>query len=51
MRTVKFDTQDGLFEGDLFLYMHNTEDLHNLIRQLSKLRGIDSVTRVENLNE
>lgn len=51
MRTVKFDTHEGLFEGDLFLYMHNTEDLNNLIRQLSKLKGIDSVTRVENMNE
>jgi GTP pyrophosphokinase len=51
MRSVKFDTHDGLFEGDLFLYMHNAEDLNNLIKQLSKLKGIDSVTRVENLNE
>lgn len=51
MRSVKFDTHDGLFEGDLFLYMHSTDDLNNLIRQLSKLKGLDSVTRIENLNE
>lgn len=51
MRSVKFDTRDGLFEGDLFLYIHNTEDLSTLIRELGKIKGIDKVTRVENLND
>ncbi len=51
MRSVKFDTRDGLFEGDLFLYIHNTEDLQTLIGELGKIKGIDKVTRVENLND
>ena len=51
MRSVKFDTHDGIFEGDLYLYIHNTEDLQHLILQLRKIKGIEKVTRVENLNE
>ncbi len=51
MRSVKFDTHEGIFKGDLFLYIHNAEDLHNLIVRLEKIKGIDNVTRDENLND
>ena len=51
MRSVKFDTHDGLFEGDLFLYIHSADDLNVLIGELGKIKGIDKVTRVENLND
>lgn len=49
MRSIKFDTTEGIFEGELFLYIHNAEDLNNLISQLQKIKGIDNVSRVENL--
>ncbi len=49
MRSVKFDTNEGIFEGDLFLYIHNADDLNNLIASLNKIKGIDTVSRVENL--
>lgn len=51
MRSVKFDTHDGIFSGDLFLYIHNAEDLKELIIRLKTIKGIENVTRVENLNE
>jgi GTP diphosphokinase / guanosine-3',5'-bis(diphosphate) 3'-diphosphatase len=51
MRSVKFDTHDGIFSGDLFLYIHNADDLKELISRLKSLKGIENVTRVENLNE
>ena len=51
MRSVKFDTHDGIFMGDLFLYIHNTNDLENLINKLRTIKGIDSVNRVENLED
>ena len=51
MRSVKFDTHEGIFTGDLFLYLHNMEDLTNLIERLRKIKGIDSVLRNENLND
>ena len=51
MRSVKFDTHEGIFEGALFLYIHNTDDLTNLIASLQKIKGIDNVSRVEELND
>jgi len=51
MRSVKFDTHDGIFKGDLFLYIHNADDLQDLITRLKTIKGIENVTRVENLNE
>lgn len=49
MRSVQFDTHEGIFEGDLFLYIHNSDDLHHLIARLEKIKGIDRVSRDENL--
>ncbi|PIF06251.1 MAG: GTP pyrophosphokinase [Draconibacterium sp.] len=49
MRSVQFDTNEGIFKGDLFLYIHNTEDLNNLISQLKKIKGIDNVSRIKDL--
>ncbi len=51
MRSVKFDTHEGIFEGDLFIYIHSAEDLGHLISRLEKIRGIDKVFRDENLND
>jgi len=51
MRSVQFDTNDGIFKGELFLYIHNTEDLNNLITQLKKIKGIVNVSRIKSLND
>ena len=51
MRSVQFDTNDGIFRGELFLYIHNTEDLNNLIAQLKKIKGIENVSRIKRLND
>jgi GTP pyrophosphokinase len=51
MRSVQFETNDGIFKGDLFLYIHNTDDLNNLISQLKKIKGIENVSRIENLHD
>jgi GTP pyrophosphokinase len=51
MRSLKFETHDGIFKGDLFLYIHNAEDLTKLITRLKTIKGIDTVARVEDLSE
>ncbi|MBN2775068.1 MAG: bifunctional (p)ppGpp synthetase/guanosine-3',5'-bis(diphosphate) 3'-pyrophosphohydrolase, partial [Prolixibacteraceae bacterium] len=51
MRTVKFDTHDGIFEGDLYIYIHNAQDLQKLISELNKLKGINKIERVEHISE
>ena len=50
MRTVMFDTHDGIFEGDLFIYIHNVDDLNVLISRLMKIKGIDSIERIEKID-
>jgi GTP pyrophosphokinase len=49
MRTVHFDTHDGIFEGDLYLYIHSVQDLNELIARLMKIKGIDTVERIEKI--
>lgn len=51
MRSLKLDAHEGIFKGDLFLYIHNADDLHLLISRLAKVKGIERVSRDENLNE
>jgi GTP pyrophosphokinase len=47
IRTFNFDVHDGIFEGKISLYVHNTSDLNTLILNLSKIKGIDKVKREE----
>jgi GTP pyrophosphokinase len=47
MRAINFESHDGVFEGLIDVYVHNTNDLNNLIMNLSKIKGISSVARQE----
>lgn len=51
MRSITLDTHDGIFEGSLELYIHNTGDLNNLIAKLMKIKGMESVERIDSLDE
>lgn len=51
IRKLGIESHDGIFEGFVELYVHNTSDLTLLIDQLSKVKGLDSVKRIENLSE
>jgi GTP pyrophosphokinase len=51
MRSLHFESHDGVFEGLIHLYVHNTEDLNNLIVKLIKIKGLDNVKRIENIEE
>ena len=51
MRTVHFETKDGIFEGMIHLYVHNTADLNNLMMKIASLKGVENVSRVENLDD
>ncbi len=47
MRTVRFDTDEGVFTGTIDLYIHNTADLDNIIEELGKIKGTEIVERIE----
>ena len=50
IRKINFETHDGIFEGFIELYVHNTEDLETMIQKLQNIKGLESVIRV-NLKE
>ncbi len=47
IRTINLHGHDGVFEGTIDLYVHNTSDLNNLIMNLIKIKGVESVHRVD----
>ncbi len=47
MRTINLHGHDGVFEGNIDLYVHNINDLNNLILNLMKVKGIEKVYRIE----
>ncbi|MTI32215.1 RelA/SpoT family protein, partial [Xanthovirga aplysinae] len=40
MRTITVDTQDGIFEGHIMLYVQDTQHLDTLIQKLNNVDGI-----------
>lgn len=51
IRKIFIETHDGIFEGELELYVHNVTDLNNLIMNISKLKGVNSVKRSEEISK
>lgn len=47
IKSLQFDTNNGIFEGTIYIYVHNTENLSNLISNLMKIKGMDTVKRVD----
>jgi GTP pyrophosphokinase len=51
IRTFNMSSHDGIFEGAIELYVHDTNDLDNLIKRLRGLKGVESVKRMEILDQ
>lgn len=47
IRNINLQSHDGIWEGTIELYVHNTKDLNLLIMNLVKIKGVESVNRVE----
>ena len=45
LRSISIDATDGLFSGILTLMADSTEGVEALIRKISAVRGVKSVTR------
>ncbi len=48
MRSLSIDSRDGIFEGTIMVYVHDREELNNLVNKISGLDGIQKVERLEN---
>lgn len=47
MRSINFDTDDGIFEGTIMIYVHDTKHLNHLMENLRKVNGVNKVERID----
>ena len=46
-RSINVESHDGIWEGTIAIYVHDTKDLNNLMMNLGKIKGVNSVKRAE----
>jgi GTP pyrophosphokinase len=44
---ITIESKEGVFEGSIKLFVHDKEELDELVRRLKNLQGIQSVDRFE----
>lgn len=47
MRSITIDTKDGVFEGNIKLYVHDTGHLETLMKKLERIAGVFEVVRFD----
>lgn len=47
MRSISFDSNDGIFEGTIMLYVHDTKHLTKLMKKIKSVEGVISVNRID----
>jgi len=47
MRSISIESNDGIFEGSIMLFVHDTHHLNKLIKKLREVHGILTVSRVD----
>jgi GTP pyrophosphokinase len=51
MRSISFDTNEGLFDGTIMVYVHDTNHLTGLIKKLKQVSGVMKVFRIDSKQE
>jgi GTP pyrophosphokinase len=47
MRSITIDSNDGVFEGQIMVFVHDTDQLDKLIHRLSRVSGVLQVERFD----
>lgn len=47
MRSISFDSKDGVFEGTIMVFVHDTKHLRKLMAKLKQIPGVINVARIE----
>ncbi|MFH1004515.1 MAG: bifunctional (p)ppGpp synthetase/guanosine-3',5'-bis(diphosphate) 3'-pyrophosphohydrolase [Bacteroidota bacterium] len=47
MRSIGFESNDGIFEGKIMLFVHDTKHLIELMKKLKKVSGVTNVSRFD----
>ncbi|UIR57559.1 bifunctional (p)ppGpp synthetase/guanosine-3',5'-bis(diphosphate) 3'-pyrophosphohydrolase [Sphingobacterium sp. SRCM116780] len=50
IRSLSITSNEGIFEGNIMVFVNDTEQLESLMKNLKQIRGITSVTRYESEN-
>lgn len=51
MKSISFETEDGIFEGNLTVMVYDTEHLEQLMRKFEQVEGVQRVIRKANQTE
>jgi GTP pyrophosphokinase len=51
MKSIHFDTHDGVFEGKIQVMVFDTEHLEQLMQKFQELEGIQRVSRLDSEDE
>jgi len=51
MRSITVDSDNGIFEGSIMVYVNDTEHLENLIKKLKTVKGVTGVNRFDSAIE
>jgi GTP diphosphokinase / guanosine-3',5'-bis(diphosphate) 3'-diphosphatase len=49
IRSINLESKDGIFEGNLMLQVHNTEQLEKMVKKINSVAGVNKVYRNDNL--
>ncbi|MCB0820139.1 MAG: bifunctional (p)ppGpp synthetase/guanosine-3',5'-bis(diphosphate) 3'-pyrophosphohydrolase [Bacteroidetes bacterium] len=47
MRSISFDSHDGVFEGNIMVFVHDTHHLTELMQKIREVKGVTAVSRVD----
>ncbi|NBG66057.1 RelA/SpoT family protein [Acidiluteibacter ferrifornacis] len=47
MRSISFDSNDGIFEGTIMVFVHDTRHLTDLIKKLKNVNGVINISRID----
>ena len=47
MRSISFESQDGVFEGTIMVFVHDTNHLTELLSKIKEVKGVTSVHRID----
>lgn len=47
MRSISFDSKDGVFEGTIMVFVHDTKHLHRLTEKMKQVDGVINVVRID----
>lgn len=47
IKAISIETNDGVFYGEIKLFVHHAQDLEDLISRIIRIKGVNKVTRIE----